>query len=100
VAIYAKWCGERMVSDPTLFADYDRGVIRVREAFLAWCSGDGKAEWEDAVNGKSKIQLGPRGVAKQGKQKEVKSKEELQAEKALLPKKYMIVPVAIPGCGA
>lgn len=40
---YARWCRDQMLEQPRLFDDYDRGVVRVREAFLQWYTPERQA---------------------------------------------------------
>ncbi|WWC70864.1 uncharacterized protein I206_104816 [Kwoniella pini CBS 10737] len=85
IGVYAEWVGNMIKSEPELFNDYDKGVVRVRERFLEWIERpEGKKLWEDARSGKSKKVLG---------------QTEKQVSKEGLPKKYLIVPIAVPGCG-
>ena len=78
VGVYADWCGRTIKEEPELFYDFDRGVGRVRERFIAWTDGEGAKAWADAKTGNYKLR--PR-------------------EKAELPQKWLLVPVAVPGCG-
>ncbi|EIW73483.1 hypothetical protein TREMEDRAFT_20952, partial [Tremella mesenterica DSM 1558] len=87
-AVYADWVGDMMSDEPSLFDDYDRGVVRVREKFLAWTESEGKEKWELAKKGKYKL----KGLRKDKQQAETRIKEGLK-------KKWIIVPVAVPGCG-
>nr|XP_019045517.1 hypothetical protein I302_05907 [Kwoniella bestiolae CBS 10118]OCF24447.1 hypothetical protein I302_05907 [Kwoniella bestiolae CBS 10118] len=89
IGVYADWAGKMMKGEPSLFDNYDKGVVRVRERFLKWIEEDEGARklWNDAREGKVKNVLGQNGV-----DKEVKSKEGL-------PKKWIVVPIAVPGCG-
>ena len=73
-----------MQSDPELFKDYNRGIIRVRSQFLEWTSkGEGLEKWNEARagGGNAKASVGP--PAFNGK-----------------PKKWVLVPAAIPGSAA
>ncbi|ODN95239.1 hypothetical protein L198_04627 [Cryptococcus wingfieldii CBS 7118] len=78
--VYAQWAASMMEQEPTLFDDYNKGVVRVRERFLAWTEGEGKSKWIAAREGK--VDKVERKNAKEG-----------------LPKKWIIVPIAVPGCG-
>ena len=80
VKVYSTWVGEMMKKEPELFEDYNRGVIRVRERFLKWAEEDGKKKWDDARAGKI-------------------DKEQRAGDRDGLPKKWIVVPAAIPGCG-
>ncbi|OWZ44630.1 tRNA ligase [Cryptococcus neoformans] len=80
VKVYSTWVGEMMKKEPELFEDYNRGVIRVRERFLKWAEEDGKKMWDDARAGKV-------------------DKEQRTGNRDGLPKKWIVVPAAIPGCG-
>lgn len=90
VGVYAEWCGRMLKEEPSLFDNFDRGVVRVRERFLAYVDGEGKATWELAKAGKWKT-----GATVQAE----KDKATRDAERASLPKKWILVPVAVPGCG-
>lgn len=90
VGVYAEWCGRMLAEEPSLFDNYERGVVRVRERFLQWIEGEGKAAWDSAKAGTWKF-----GAEKQAAQ----DKALKDAERASLPKKWVIVPVAVPGCG-
>lgn len=85
LAVYADWVGEEMTRNPTLFEDYDRGVVRVREVFLKWTEGEGEKAWEQAKKGKYKL----RGDQPQ----------KPAVDKSTMPKKYIVVPIAVPGTG-
>ena len=87
VAVYADWCTQTMKADPNLFHGFDRGVVRVRERFLKWVEHDGSQAWASAKADNYKLKAG---------------KAPLQAptiDRSELPKKHMIVPIAVPGCG-
>ncbi|WWC96209.1 hypothetical protein V866_003076 [Kwoniella sp. B9012] len=88
VSVYADWVGKMIKTEPALFDNYDKGVVRVRERFLRWIEEDESAKklWNDAREGKAKNILGKNGSEKQ------QSKEGL-------PKKWLLVPIAVPGCG-
>lgn len=88
VGLYADWAAGMMKTEPKLFDNYDKGVVRVRERFLAWVEKEGAQAWKAAQAGNYKM----KGISK-GKQKEP------EVSKDGLPKKYVIVPVAVPGCG-
>lgn len=90
VGVYAEWCGQMMKEEPELFDDYDRGVVRVRERFLEWIEKDGKDTWELAKAGKWKAS---------GAIQAAQTKAARDSAKADLPKKWILVPVAVPGCG-
>ena len=91
VEVYVNWVERMLVKEPRLFDGYERGVVRVRERFLEWTKAEGKQEWEDAVAGK--------GVKSNAKGKVEESKDARRATRAGLKKKFVIVPMAIPGCG-
>lgn len=40
---YGRWCRDQILERPELFEDYDRGVVRVREAFLQWYTPERQA---------------------------------------------------------
>ncbi|WVQ96418.1 hypothetical protein IAU59_003523 [Kwoniella sp. CBS 9459] len=84
VAVYADWAGKMMNKEPELFENYDKGVVRVRERFLAWTEGQGKKEWDEARLGKGKKVVGSAAPV---------------TNKTGLPKKWLLVPMAVPGCG-
>ncbi|WVQ80680.1 hypothetical protein IAT38_002785 [Cryptococcus sp. DSM 104549] len=85
MSVYADWCGEMMKKEPELFRDYDKGVVRVRERFLAWTEGEGKQKYEEAKAGKGG--------------KPSKTQKEVDEAKEKMPKKWLLVPAAVPGCG-
>jgi tRNA ligase len=89
VALYADWIAEEMKRNSSLFHDYDRGVVRVREKFLDWTRGEGAQAWKGAQAGNYKLKGGSKGKAVQP-----------EVDRSNLPKKYMLVPIAVPGCGA
>ncbi|WRT67884.1 uncharacterized protein IL334_004858 [Kwoniella shivajii] len=84
IGVYAEWVGTMIKTEPNLFDNYDKGVVRVRSKFLTWIEGDGQKAWDDARAGKSKKVLG---------------QTEKQQSKEGLPKKWLLVPIAVPGCG-
>ncbi|OCF45932.1 hypothetical protein I317_00019 [Kwoniella heveanensis CBS 569] len=84
VAVYADWAGKMLNKEPELFENYDKGVVRVRERFLAWTEGEGKKEWDEARLGKGKKVIGSSAPT---------------VDKSGLPKKWLLVPMAVPGCG-
>nr|XP_018262247.1 uncharacterized protein I303_05263 [Kwoniella dejecticola CBS 10117]OBR84405.1 hypothetical protein I303_05263 [Kwoniella dejecticola CBS 10117] len=85
VGVYAEWVGKMIETEPHLFDNYDKGVVRVRERFLQWIETDeGKRLWDEARFDKSTKILG-------------ENRE--QVGKEGLPKKYLIIPIAVPGCG-
>ncbi|KAL7423003.1 tRNA ligase [Cryptotrichosporon argae] len=86
VGLYAEWVGQRIKDEPALFDNYDTGVVRVRERFLAWTEAEGEKEWAAVKAGRWKMSQDGGGVAR------------AEAKKGL-PKKYLIVPIAIPGTG-
>lgn len=85
VAVYADWCVDEMKKNPRLFEAYERGVVRVREVFLRWIESEGKTQWEAAKNGKYKLRAGTEKMP--------------ELDRSSFPKKYMLVPIAVPGCG-
>jgi len=85
VAVYADWCVDEMKRNPKLFGGYERGVVRVREVFLRWIEHDGENEWAAAKDGRYKLRAG------------TEKKPEL--DRSSFPRKYIIVPIAVPGCG-
>jgi tRNA ligase len=87
VAVYADWVGEVMKKEPKLFEGYERGVVRVRERFLDWTEKEGSKSWAEAKAGKYKLRGNKVG----------RVEPERDVEK--LPKKWLLVPVAVPGCG-
>lgn len=90
VGVYAEWCGRKMKQAPGLFKNYERGVVRVREVFLKWIEGEGKEAWESAKNGTWRAQSAIDAET---------FKAAKDVERADLPKKWILVPVAVPGCG-
>jgi tRNA ligase len=82
-AVYADWCADRMIKEPELFDNYDKGVVKVRERFLEWTAGDGRKKW-DAARAKSGLSESGGGSRGGVGDKKIKT---------------MIVPVAAPGCG-
>lgn len=96
VEVYAKWCQQMMKKEPSLFNDYDRGIVRVRERFLSWSTTEGKAEWDEAVSKGKKVQSKDHT---NGKVKSTATKEDKAEDGTDLPKKHIIIPIAIPGCG-
>lgn len=89
VDVYAEWCEAEMRNNPKLFEGYDRGVVRVRAEFLRWTENDGKEVWQGAKDGERK-------PGKMG-QKDGKPGGRLDGKS--LPRKWVLVPVAVPGCG-
>ncbi len=83
VGVYAEWCGRMMKEEPQLFEGYERGVVRVRNRFLAWTEVDGAKVWADVKAGTWRMGKG----------------QQIKPDRDGLPKKWMIVPVAVPGCG-
>lgn len=92
VEVYVNWVDQMLIKAPKLFDNFDRGVVRVRERFLRWTEKEGKQEWEDALAGKSPAKLAA------GKVQE--SIADQRRARIGLPMKHVIVPMAIPGCGA
>jgi tRNA ligase len=92
VAVYVGWVGRMLRTEPELFDNFERGVVKVRERFLKWTEGEGKAEWEAALSGK------PLAVSKQAGESD-SARSLRQEARAGLQKKYVLVPMAIPGCG-
>lgn len=90
VGVYAEWCGQKMKQAPGLFKNYERGVVRVRDVFLKWIEGEGKEAWEKAKDGTWRPQAAVDAEA---------AKAIKDAQRANLPKKWILVPVAVPGCG-
>lgn len=90
VACYADWVGATIKLEPELFDNYNKGVVRVRDRFLRWTEENeaGKKMWKEAKEGKYKL----RGM------REVKKEVEPQSREGL-PKKWILVPIAVPGCG-
>lgn len=95
--LYERWCRRTMVSDPQLFAGIPsgKGIIRCREIFLDWLASDeGKAELERE---RAIFAAGPR-------RKDWKTDDSMAVSKEARGKdgwgKTLLVPIAIPGCGA
>lgn len=86
VKLYAEWAGRAMKQEPALFDDYNRGIVRVRDRFLAWTEAEGKEEWRSLQDGGKTHVL------------ETKSPKDMSSGEGK-PKKWLIVPAAIPGCG-
>jgi tRNA ligase len=85
IALYADWVSATIKEDPSLFDDYDRGVVRVRDKFLAWTEQpEGKRPWKLAKDKKYKLKGG---------------KVEPTVDRTILPVKHIIVPISIPGTG-
>ena len=91
-AVYADWVGTMLRAEPALFEAYDKGVIRVRERFLAWTEGDGQAAWAQAKAGNYKL----KGLSTEQAKADRKP---VERTKVGLRKKFILVPAAIPGCG-
>ncbi|ORX37301.1 RNA ligase-domain-containing protein [Kockovaella imperatae] len=91
VAVYADWCGDMLKREPSLFDGYERGVVRVRERFLSWIEAEGKGAWQQAMTGKYKLRGNPRTSR-------VKQ-EEPNAPTTSKPVKWLVIPIAVPGCG-
>ena len=87
VKVYADWCGRMMKVNPELFEGYERGVVKIREKFLEWTEGEGATVWTDARNGKEELRPLKLG-------KEIGS-----PRRAQMPQKWILVPIAVPGCG-
>ncbi|KAJ7183462.1 RNA ligase-domain-containing protein [Mycena filopes] len=86
-AAYAHWVIEEIRRDPDAFKEYqqNKGIVAVRERFLAYLASDkGKAAKKAA-----------------GKEKTPSEDGKVQSEKGKKARigKTIIVPVAIPGCG-
>lgn len=90
VGVYAEWCARMMAEEPSLFENFERGVVRVRERFLLWVEGEGKDVWKSAEEGTWRFSA---------EQRAAKDKAAKDAERANLPRKWILVPVAVPGCG-
>ncbi|WWC88485.1 uncharacterized protein L201_003396 [Kwoniella dendrophila CBS 6074] len=88
IGVYAEWVGKMLRIEPKSFENYDKGVVRVRERFLQWIENDeqGKQKWDDARLGKSK-KFTPENNSNNKQSKDG------------LPKKWLLVPMAVPGCG-
>lgn len=115
IGVYADWVGNELDKNPALFDDYDRGIVRVREAFLQWTRGEGAAQWKEAQEGKYKFkgrkatgtpqpakgrkaknaQANGNGEAR-GKGKQV---DQAPVDRSTLPVKWIVVPMAVPGTG-
>jgi tRNA ligase len=78
--LYVKWVKEEIKKDPAVFKEYNKGkgIIRTRERFLAWMSGEGG-----------------KGTDAPAAQNEEKG--EITTGRAF--GKTIIAPVAVPGCG-
>lgn len=85
VRVYADWVSRTMKTSPSLFDDYGRGIVRVRDHFLAWTEKEGQKEWQAALHG---------DIVASAKGKTVK-----ENSKEGRPKKWLLIPAAIPGCG-
>jgi tRNA ligase len=98
VAVYVEWVDQMLRDEPALFDNFERGVVKVRERFLRWTEGEGKVEWEAALAGKPlpKAKSQPRidGQAVPGPDQSLRRKA-----REGLKKKYVLVPIAVPGCG-
>nr|ODN93894.1 hypothetical protein L203_00062 [Cryptococcus depauperatus CBS 7841] len=79
VKVYAEWVERMMKTDPMLFDNYKKGVVKVRERFLEWTRTEGK-KWDDARAGRLE-------------------EETIKSPREGLPKKWILVPAAVPGCG-
>jgi tRNA ligase len=91
VAVYVSWVERMLQAEPSLFENFDRGVVKVRERFLQWTEGEGKVEWDAALSGTAPVQ-------RNHDTKETGKSLRHQARVGL-KKKYVLVPMAIPGCG-
>jgi len=86
LAVYADWAGDEMTRNPELFDGYDRGVVRVREVFLRWTEEEeGQKAWKQAKKGKYQLRGG--------------QPQKPAVDKSTLPKKHILVPIAVPGTG-
>jgi tRNA ligase len=92
VAVYVGWVERMLRTEPELFDNFERGVVKVRERFLKWTEGEGKAEWEAALSRK------PLAAPKQAGES-ASARSLRQEARAGLKKKFVLVPMAIPGCG-
>ena len=97
LAVYADWCVETMKSDPALFDDYDRGIVRVRERFLEWTEAEGRHAWAAAKSGTYKLK-GNGNKKSRGKASAATAKL-ADVPSAELKEKWLVVPIAIPGTG-
>lgn len=94
VAVYVDWVDRMLREEPSLFDNFERGVVKVRERFLRWTEGEGKAEWEAALAGKPLVKR----YEGNGSQPESERTLRRQAREGM-KKKYVLVPIAVPGCG-
>jgi tRNA ligase len=94
VAVYVDWIDRMLREEPELFDNFERGVVKVRERFLKWTEGEGKAEWEAALAGKPLPKRHQADVS----QPEADSSLRRKAREGMT-KKYVLVPIAVPGCG-
>ena len=92
VAVYVSWVDKMLRAEPELFDNFERGVVKVRERFLGWTVGEGKAEWEAALSGKPLAVSKQTGGVESGKSLRKQARAGLQT-------KFVLVPMAIPGCG-
>jgi tRNA ligase len=84
VAVYADWVAMMMKIEPELFVGYEKGVVRVRDRFLSWTENEGRRAWKGGKDGSYKLKgaQAKRAVDRSG-----------------LPKKFVLVPIAVPGTG-
>ena len=104
VALYADWAGRMMRSDSSLFDDYDRGIVRVRDRFLAWTEGEGAREWQAAKAGRYVLKGGRQGNMRSSdgppsRQVNGSALVHSDARPEDKPRKWIVVPIAVPGCG-
>lgn len=99
VALYADWVGRTIESDPSLFDDYNRGIVRVRDRFLQWTEEEGKEDWKAAQKGTYKLKGWVDPAIPETDRKGKKKQEEAPRDITKLPKKYVLLPIAVPGCG-
>ena len=100
VAVHADWCAAIMKAEPGLFVDYDRGVVRVRDRFLAWTEREGRDAWKQAKEGKYRLKSNKAEKALQAAQaRALSGAVEVRQVEVEKPKKWLLVPVAVPGCG-
>lgn len=85
VGVYADWVADEIKRNPALFENYEKGVVRVRDKFLEWTEGEGAQAWKGAKAGNYKLRAGKRLVP--------------EVDRSTLPNKYLVVPIAVPGCG-